>query len=54
MEEKLIENIKDTLRIIRNETRPIEGHNDPGALQDCWKNVNEDLDKLKSSNKGEE
>jgi len=27
------------LRTIRSETRPIEGHTDPKAIQDCWSEV---------------
>lgn len=31
--------LTDLLVIIRRETRPIEGHDDPGAINDCWMEV---------------
>ena len=32
------------LQTIRNETQPINGHTDSGALQDCWKEVLETIE----------
>jgi hypothetical protein len=31
------------LQTIRNETRPVERHPDPGAIEDCWDEVIEQL-----------
>lgn len=31
--------ILDLLTVLKAETRPIEGHTDPGAIQDCWSDV---------------
>ena len=44
---KKIESVKDTCRIIKSETRPIEGHEDVGALSDCWNLINEELEEVK-------
>ena len=32
------------LNTIKQETRPIEGHTDPKAIEDCWKEVMEMLE----------
>jgi len=31
--------LRSLLMTIRNESQPIEGHDDPGALDDCWNEV---------------
>ena len=36
--------LKSVLETIMKETRPIEGHDDPGAISDCWNEVFETLD----------
>ena len=41
--EKIQEAIK-LLQTIKSETRPIEGHTDPNAIQDCWGEVFELLE----------
>jgi hypothetical protein len=41
-----LNNIKVILEVIKNETRPIEGHTDPAAIEDCWKDVFEKIDDL--------
>jgi hypothetical protein len=33
------------LETIRTETRPIDGHSDPGAIEDVWRMVFEELSK---------
>ena len=32
------------LNTIKQETRPIEGHTDPGAIEDCWNELMEMLE----------
>jgi len=39
-----MQEIKKLLNIIRAETRPIDGHDDPGAISDCWETVFKKLD----------
>jgi hypothetical protein len=36
-----IETLKRVINSIRQETRPIKGHTDPAAIQDCWNTVND-------------
>jgi len=36
--------IKELLETIKSETRPIEGHADPRAIEDCWREVFEEID----------
>jgi len=48
MSEKIIKTpsgmkLVDILQTIRNETQPIDGHPDPGALDDCWNEVFETI-----------
>ena len=31
--------LRELLETIRSETRPIEGHTDPEAIEDCWREV---------------
>jgi len=31
--------LKDYLQTIKEETQPINGHTDPGAVEDCWRQV---------------
>ena len=31
--------ILDLLTVLKAETRPIEGHTDPGAIPECWSDV---------------
>ena len=38
--------LRDVLSTLQRETRPIEGHTDPGSIQDCWNEVFETLDRL--------
>lgn len=38
--------LKKLLETIRNETIPLPGHPDPGALQDCWDEVFELLESV--------
>lgn len=38
----------DVLRTIQRETRPIDGHPDPGAIEDCWNEVFEALAKFEN------
>ena len=40
---KALEGIRDILETIKRETVPMEGHDDPGAIQDCWNEVFERL-----------
>jgi hypothetical protein len=35
---------RDIITTLRNETRPIEGHPDHGAIQDCWNSLTEIFD----------
>ena len=35
--------VSDLINTIKQETRPIEGHTDPGAIEDCWKELMETL-----------
>lgn len=32
-------NLREILLTIKQETQPIDGHPDPGALEDCWNEV---------------
>lgn len=43
------EYLLDLLETIREETRPIEGHTDPGAIQDCWDEIIERIEKIAQS-----
>ena len=43
------EDLLDLIETIREETRPIEGHTDPGAIQDCWDEILERLEKIAKS-----
>lgn len=36
--------VSDLINTIKQETRPIEGHTDPGAIEDCWKELMELLE----------
>ena len=36
--------VSSLLNTIKQETRPIEGHTDPGAIEDCWKELMEVLE----------
>ncbi len=36
--------LKELLETIRRETQPIAGHTDPGAIEDCWRSVFEELE----------
>lgn len=40
-----IERVKKLCQVLRNETRPLEGHTDPWALQDCWNEIFKELNK---------
>jgi len=35
---------REALRAIKQETRPIDGHDDPGVISDCWATVEKYLD----------
>jgi len=39
MNEEEEKELKRLLRCIYSETKPIEGHTDPMALEDCWDEV---------------
>lgn len=47
--EKATMNLRRILSAIRNETVPLNGHSDPGAIIDCWKLAFEELDLIESS-----
>ena len=36
--------VSDLINTIKEETRPIEGHTDPGAIEDCWRELMELLE----------
>lgn len=36
--------ISELINDIKQETRPIEGHTDPGAIEDCWRELMEILE----------
>lgn len=38
-----LETLKRVCQSLRQETRPIKGHNNAGAIQDCWNTVNDIL-----------
>lgn len=42
-----IEDILDLIRVLRSETRPIEGHTDPNAIQDCWNELEDKIKEIK-------
>lgn len=41
-----LEYLYKILRVIKQETMPIDGHGDPAAIGDCWKEVFEIVDEL--------
>lgn len=41
--------LKELLETIRRETQPIAGHTDPGAIEDCWRSVFEELEAVEHS-----
>jgi len=45
-DEKIFEEVWEIARVIRNETRPVDGHTDPKAIIDCW---NELEDRIKEA-----
>lgn len=38
-----LERVYKLLAALRSETRPISGHEDPGAIEDCWREVFDEL-----------
>lgn len=42
-------NLIDLLHAIRNETQPVEGHADPGAIQDCWDEAMDQVQSVQST-----
>ena len=36
--------LRGLLETLRRETRPIKGHDDPGAIEDCWEMVFDQLE----------
>lgn len=43
--------LKAILKAIREETQPIEGHDDPKAITDCWFEVNDIINHLENKSK---
>jgi len=43
-----IEELKFALEAIQKETKPIDGHTDPGALTDTWKTIWEHLENIQN------
>lgn len=39
----------DLIETVREETRPIEGHTDPGAIDDCWDEIIERIEHIAKS-----
>ena len=40
--------LRSIVAALRAETRPIEEHTDPGAIQDCWNELSEAIDALEA------
>lgn len=43
---KRLAEIRSTLETVRANTQPIDGHQDPKSVEDCWDLVFDHLDKL--------
>jgi hypothetical protein len=45
-EEHPLDSIRKVLDAIRQETVPMDGHSDPGAIIDCWRSVDDYLSEI--------
>jgi hypothetical protein len=41
LQEQWMNDVQHIIKTLRSETIPMQSHNDPGAIQDCWNSVEE-------------
>ena len=49
--DKKLEHLEAVLRTIYDETQPIDGHDDPGDIDDCWAEAFEFIEGVKADSR---